>query len=616
MKNKLRKRYVPFHVKLIGFIMVFFLIMIAAILLMFYRTGIEMREMVVSRLEYGTKEVTKSIDEIVLNVYSVSEAFAVDDRLTDYTSEDYKDNPMKKRMYTVRIVNSLFESYDFLRKNQRMAAFYTRSGDLFDFVDPNIDERACLEKLAELDINNREKLAKFCWYSVRDNFFRSDKTGNIRKDMAVIGSRRVFSRMLDGYDGVHLFAVSEETLYDCYKEVLNQYESQVYVTDENGSLLSASDENVLREGKLDRELIIPIIENEGSSFFINKGRDLVTIEKSELNGWVTVIVTPMSAITNEVDKLQNSLLWIMIFCGILAVLAVWFLYGRFIAPVSLLNSSMQKVYNGDFTAYVQTDKRNSELEEMINYYNSMLESINRNVEQRIRTEQHKKELEMEVLMNQINPHFLYNTLETIIWQAAEAGRGDISRLAASLGRMYRLSVSGGDLMVTLKSELEHVMAYIKIQESRYDGKFEFDAAMVDRDVASQYYTLKILLQPIVENAINHGMEGIDRILKIRIRIDIKDTYIKIRVIDNGIGMTHDRLRTVREKISGIEPTEPTKGKSSSLGMRNISDRLKIYFGTENGLKIYSKYQTGTIVEINIPKITKEEAEKRNKNKYQ
>ncbi len=615
MKDNVRKKYMPFHVKLTTFITAFFLIMIAAILWMFYHTNVEMKEMVVSKLQYGTKDVSTSLDEIVLNVYSVSEAFAVDDRLTEYTSGDYTDNPIKKRMYTVKIINNLFESYDFLRKNQRMAAFYTRKGELFNFIDPNADDELCKEKLSELDINSREKLAKFYWYGVRDNFFKSDKSGNIRKDMAIIGSRRVFSRMYDGYDGVHLFAVSEETLYNCYKEILNQYGSMVYITDENGNLLSSSDENILRNGKVDDELADWVHGENLNSRFINKGKDLVTAEKSELNGWITVIVTPMSAITKEVDKLQKNLLWVIVFCGALAMVAVRFLYGRFIAPVSLLNNSMQRVYNGDFTAYVQTDKRNSELEEMINYYNSMLESINRNVEQRIRTEQHKKELEMEVLMNQINPHFLYNTLETIIWQAAEAGRGDISRLAAALGRMYRLSVSGGDVMVTLKNELEHVMTYIKIQESRYEGKFEFDAAMADRDMASEYYTLKIILQPIVENAINHGMDGIDRILKIRIRIDIKDDRIKIRVIDNGIGMTRDKLKKVRDRISGKEPGEIAKGKSSNLGMRNINDRLKIYFGTENALKIHSKYNVGTIVEINIPKITKDEADKRNKNKY-
>lgn len=252
---------------------------------------------------------------------------------------------------------------------------------------------------------------------------------------------------------------------------------------------------------------------------------------------------------------------------------------------------------------------------MINYYNSMLKSINQNIEQRLRMEQHKKELETEVLMNQINPHFLYNTLETIVWKSSAAGRPDIGRIAAALGRMYRLSVSRGNLFISIKNELEHVTSYIKIQESRYSGKFEFQEVIIDREAISQYYTLKIILQPIVENAINHGMVNIDRILRIRIQVDIMDSYIKIRIVDNGIGMKPDKLEKVRQDIvNGSADTEISCRKSTGIGMHNIHERLKIYFGISDGIRVYSKYNVGTIVEVRIPKITKEEADERNSNK--
>ncbi len=322
----------------------------------------------------------------------------------------------------------------------------------------------------------------------------------------------------------------------------------------------------------------------------------------------------MSNVTSVVDSLQKWIIWIIILCAVFAIVAVILFYRRFIAPVSLMNNSMQKAYNGDLSAYIHMDK-NNELSEMIDYYNYMLESINKNMEQRINMEQYKKRLEMEVLMNQINPHFLYNTLETIVWKSSEAGIPDVGRIAAALGRMYRLSVSGGNLFVSLKNELEHVMAYIKIQESRYDGRFEFDTAMADRAEISRYYTLKIILQPIVENALNHGLSGIDRILKIRICVNIYDDFIKIRVVDNGIGMSREKLEEVRKKIkNGLDGEVGPNVKSTGIGMHNIYDRLRIYFGIENGLKIYSKYNVGTIVEIKIPKITKDEADEKNNNK--
>lgn len=613
MEN-LKRKYIPFQIKITVFILLFFIIILTFISIAFYHTTEKMRSEAVYRLEYTTREAGKKIDDIILNIYSVSDTFALDDRLLEYTSGDYEGNPVKKRSDIVRVVNSLFASYDFLRRNEKMAAFYTRSGELFNFLDPNADEELCKEKLNALYFNDSKKLAKFSWYDVQDNFLKSDKTGNIRKDMAVIGSRRVFSRAYNTYTGVHIFAINEETLYEQYKDIAEQYKADIYIVDETGRLLSSSSEDALKAGRIGDELLDTVVRQKYDKILLNDGRDLVTAGRSEVNGWITIVCTSMSNVTSVVDSLQKWIIWIIILCAVFAIVAVILFYRRFIAPVSLMNNSMQKAYNGDLSAYIHMDK-NNELSEMIDYYNYMLESINKNMEQRINMEQYKKRLEMEVLMNQINPHFLYNTLETIVWKSSEAGIPDVGRIAAALGRMYRLSVSGGNLFVSLKNELEHVMAYIKIQESRYDGRFEFDTAMADRAEISRYYTLKIILQPIVENALNHGLSGIDRILKIRICVNIYDDFIKIRVVDNGIGMSREKLEEVRNKIkNGLDGEVGPNVKSTGIGMHNIYDRLRIYFGIENGLRIYSKYNVGTIVEIKIPKITKDEADEKNNNK--
>lgn len=615
MEIKPKKR-LSFRIKITGSIMLCFTIVLAVISVLFYHTTNKMRGEAIYRLEYSTREIGQSVDEIIQNIYGVSDAFALDDKLSHYTNGDYSDNPIKKRRDIVIIVNSLFESYNFLQQNEKMAAYYTSDGNLFDFLDPNINEEECKKELAKLDINNSKNLAKFHWYRVQNNFLKTSQTGNIRKDMAVLGSRRVFSRLHNAYEGVHIFALDEETLYQKYKDTAEQYGADVYIVDEDGTLFSSSNEDVLKEGYISDELADKVINQKYDRIAINNGRDLVTVNRSDVNGWITIMCTPMKNITATVDSLQKWIVWIIILCGVFSITIVIFLYGKFISPVSLLSSSMQKVHNGDLTAYVDIGKRNDEMSDMIEYYNSMLRSINQNMEQKLYMEQHKKELEMEGLMNQINPHFLYNTLETIVWKSSEAGRPDIGRLAASLGRMYRLSVSQGKLFISLKSELEHVMAYIKIQESRYDGKLKFKNAVIDREEAAGYYTLKIILQPLVENAINHAMTNLDRVLKIKIKVDIKDDFIKIRVIDNGIGMTKEDLQSVREKIKN-GPTDEANvetAKSTGIGLHNICDRLKIYFGIEDGIRIYSKYNIGTVVELRLPKITKAEAEERNKNK--
>ena len=247
MEIKPKKR-LSFRIKITGSIMLCFTIVLAVISVLFYHTTNKMRGEAIYRLEYSTREIGQSVDEIIQNIYGVSDAFALDDKLSHYTNGDYSDNPIKKRRDIVIIVNSLFESYNFLQQNEKMAAYYTSDGNLFDFLDPNINEEECKKELAKLDINNSKNLAKFHWYRVQNNFLKTSQTGNIRKDMAVLGSRRVFSRLHNAYEGVHIFALDEETLYQKYKDTAEQYGADVYIVDEDGTLFSSSNEDVLKEG--------------------------------------------------------------------------------------------------------------------------------------------------------------------------------------------------------------------------------------------------------------------------------------------------------------------------------------------------------------------------------
>ena len=244
----------------------------------------------------------------------------------------------------------------------------------------------------------------------------------------------------------------------------------------------------------------------------------------------------------------------------------------------------------------------------------MLSSINYNIKEKLILEKQRNELENEVLMNQINPHFLYNTLETIVWKSSEAGLYDIGRIAASLGHMYRLSVAEGAVLVSIKHEMEHVNTYIKIQRNRYRDKFNFEIRAINSELLS-YYTPKILIQPIVENSLNHGMDGLERQLKIRISVRVLDEHIRIQVTDNGTGMTKQELEAIRNQIkTGVKA--PSKKsltkKSSGLGMHNIYRRLNIYLGVSEPLTIMSKKNFGTSVVITLPKVTKEIADKWNK----
>ncbi|MFT4005056.1 MAG: histidine kinase [Lacrimispora sp.] len=218
----------------------------------------------------------------------------------------------------------------------------------------------------------------------------------------------------------------------------------------------------------------------------------------------------------------------------------------------------------------------------------------------------EKELELEVLMGQINPHFLYNTLENIVWKSNEVGRPDIGRIAAALGGLYRLSIGNGETIVPVKQELEHVTAYVNIQKNRYKERVEFDME-VDYDQVWGFSMIKLTLQPVVENCFMYAMEDINHILKIRLDIRVLKDIIRFRVADNGCGMTKSQLKEVRNQIeNGVMGEErlsvKQKRKGTGIGLYSVKERIAIYTGYRDSVKIFSKPGVGTIVTITVPQI--------------
>ena len=605
-----------FPLKLTILIAAVFSAMLVIFSSIFYYTSSVMEAEAIKHIEYNVSEISQGLDEVVLNVYNVSDTFALDKRLLEYTDGTYDSDPTKKRFATTQISNVLFASYDLLRNNEKMAAFYNNStGEVFNFLDPNADDNECREILEAMDINSTDKLAKFFWYPVRDNFLKHEPSGDIRKDKAVIGTRRVFSRLNNSYIGVHIFALAEDTLYKKYSEIAKQYNSKIYIINEAGALLSSSEEDALKNGIMDDDLKQNILKREYDRFDYHNS--IVFVRKSKVNDWLTVISVPHASLTDAVDKMHKWIFLVLILFALLAIALIYFFYKRFMHPISALSTAMQKVDNGDLNSYVSIKSQGPELSRMINCYNSMLESINRNITEKLNMEKHKKQLEMDILMNQINPHFLYNTLETIVWKSTEAGHPDIGRIAAALGRMYRLSISGGNLFVSLHHELEHVNAYIKIQQSRYDDSFVFETN-ADYSRLRDVYTLKMLLQPLIENSLSHGMEGLNRKLHIRLSVKIFDSHMRIRISDTGLGMDKQKLLRIKEQIATGIPSNSysntSRKKSTGIGMHNVSERLRIYFKEKASISVWSRKNIGTVIELILPIISETEAKKLNNEK--
>lgn len=295
----------------------------------------------------------------------------------------------------------------------------------------------------------------------------------------------------------------------------------------------------------------------------------------------------------EFYKKMIKIIFVSFVCVSVIVTLLSFYISQSIAkPVKELSDVTKQVAKGDFT--VRTGIANdTELGVLGESLNVMIDKINELLQQ-VTTEQIRlRKAELELLQSQINPHFLYNTLDTIIWLAEGGDQKMVVSMVSSLSDFFRTSLNQGRDFVCIKEEIKHVRSYLEIQQVRYQDILEYEINISEE--LEQYIIPKITIQPLVENALYHGIKNKRGVGKIIVEGKLYDKNIYLYVRDNGIGMSEDRLAKVNARINNIELNE--KG---IFGLYNVNERIRLRFGEEYGINIESKYNEGTSVIIKLP----------------
>ena len=233
-----------------------------------------------------------------------------------------------------------------------------------------------------------------------------------------------------------------------------------------------------------------------------------------------------------------------------------------------------------------------EVRELSNSFGHMVLRIQQLMSTVREEEVNLRKTELKALQAQINPHFLYNTLDSIAWMCERGRNADAVNMVHALARLFRISISKGHELIPISRELEHAESYLQIQKYRYKNRFTYEFR-VDQ-TCLDYYCNKITLQPILENAINHGLElMVDDEGHITVEVCQEGEDILFRVTDNGVGMSQEQVKAIMSR---------TPGEQAGIGIRNVDERLKIYFGSKYGLRITSELDVGTQVELRMPKV--------------
>lgn len=308
--------------------------------------------------------------------------------------------------------------------------------------------------------------------------------------------------------------------------------------------------------------------------------------------WRVVGVSYVDELVNRnVSEMIRLSMVLAVVVLVAAMLTSWLLSRLLGRPLRGLASAMESFETDadHFTYWPVGGTR--EVQELSNSFGHMVLRIQRLMSTVREEEVNLRKTELKALQAQINPHFLYNTLDSIAWMCEQGRNADAVKMVHALARLFRISISKGHELIPIAKEIEHAESYLQIQKYRYKNQFtyEFD---VDPECLS-YYCNKITLQPIIENAINHGLDLLVEEGRIDVKVCQDGGDIVFYVQDNGVGMSDEQIRTIMQH----GPTDRT-----GIGIKNVNDRLKIYFGRNYGLHITSEPDVGTCVEIRMPKI--------------
>ena len=274
-----------------------------------------------------------------------------------------------------------------------------------------------------------------------------------------------------------------------------------------------------------------------------------------------------------------------------AVLTSWLLFRLLGHPLRGLADAMER-FEADADHFTYRPVGGTrEVQELSNSFEHMVLRIQQLMTTVREEEVNLRKTELKALQAQINPHFLYNTLDSIAWMCEQGRNTDAVKMVHALARLFRISISKGHELIPISKEIEHAESYLQIQKYRYKNQFTYEF-QVDPECLD-YYCNKITLQPIIENAINHGLDLLVEEGRITVQVCQDGEDILFFVQDNGVGMSEEQLRTILQH----DPKDRT-----GIGIKNVNDRLKIYFGKQYGLHISSELDVGTCVEIRMPKI--------------
>jgi len=576
VKNKIINIYKVFSIKRKVFIILTTLVLIIS-LLSFLLLQVTFKV-------YDRQLINNSTE--ILNIYSTNienELRKVEGLSFDVLASDQT----QKYLSTINSKESSYERYNaiinmeaILRK-QSQAERYISSISLVDINENmytvgnstiTIDTNTQNEVMKRLD----EKSGGSIWMEPQgeqNNFILARKIRSI-KNLEVIGTL--------------IIRIDAEIIVSAVSNMSPQYKANLMILSENKNI-------IYKDEKITSKKVIDIgrVAETNEIYNIDRKKFLLNREVSEYTNWTYVYFLSYENIFKNIMIMRTIMLVCFFMIFILAVFMGLGFASSITKPIINLSKKMKNLENGNFKINDDDkidDDKCDEVGQLSNDFIVMVNKIDDLIKENYIKQILVKETELKALQSQINPHFLYNTLDSIHWMAKANKQNKISSMVQALANLFRASIASKDNIIKIDDELKLLNDYITIQKIRYEDRLDF-SDLVSEDI-KESYILKMTLQPLVENSIKYGLEQLTGVCKITITSQKQSDYLEIIITDNGIGMTKEFLRELELGVN--------KSKSTGIGIKNIDERIKLFFGEEFGLTMQSELNQGTTVKVRIP----------------
>lgn len=490
---------------------------------------------------------------------------------------------------------------------ERFNLLYENNMDQTDSIALFSADGELLESVPALRVRNNLDVTREAWFSytldrTENQHFFLPQVQQIFESSSdqyrwVIPMTRVveITKGTDTVQGILLIHLNYTGLKLLLDGVTLGNEGYIYLIDGNGEIIYHPRAQLIDSG-LEHENNRAVSEYRDGIYqetFQGEER-VITVKSVGYTGWKLIGVAPRQTVSLNSLKTQLLVVFVAAFILFLMSLVNSYISSRITTPIRKLELSVNEIEKGNLNAKVDAEG-SYEIRHLGQSVQNMAKQIQVLMADIVSEHEKKRKQEFDTLQSQINPHFLYNTLDIIVWMIENEKPDQAVKAVTALARFFRISLSRGKSIITVKDELEHVRNYLMIQHMRFKNRFSY--TIEAEDEVLELASLKLMLQPLVENAIYHGMEFMDGDGEIFISAWKEGEDLYLKVSDNGLGMTEEQVDRL---FSDTPHTGSSRG--SGIGVKNVNERIRLYFGSEYGLSIESEPDEGTVVTIHLPAV--------------